>query len=82
MPYKRKQKKKPIDYIVPNAIYRGIVTGYDHLLIKQPVYEEIPINNFNSNEDDPNDDDKLDNIYEVVSGSALNAIRIIKNLKI
>jgi len=81
----RRQKNKPIDNIVPNAIHRGIVTDYDYMLINPPLYEETTISNFNlnlnytdPNEDDPNDADS--NTYEAVTGSALNAIRIIKKL--
>ena len=90
MPNKRKNKNKnknkslycpPSIPRVPNAIQHGIVTGFDFMRNQSIIYNIPPEfesnENSNSNEDDPSDTNENSN-YNIVSGSSINAIKMIK----
>jgi hypothetical protein len=86
MPRKSKSKSKQIQIPqlprVPNAIHRGIVTGFDYMLITQNNLSK-PIELISLDEDDPCSED-IENIsyneYLAVNGSAINAIKMLKNI--
>jgi len=93
MSRKRKSKKKtlhcpPQIERVPNAIRHGIVTGYDYMRNQQIIYNsqsQLDSNeNLNLNEDDPSDTNTNENEnenYNIVQGSSINAIKMIKLIK-
>ena len=88
MTRKRKSKKKtlychPQIERVPNAIRHGIVTGYDYMRNQPNIYNSSsPLDsneNSNLNEDDPSDITNTN--YNVVQGSSISAIKMIKLIK-
>ena len=85
---KNKQIQMPQLPRVPNAIHRGIVTGFDYMLILQNTSNEsnlskqIELNS--SDEDDPCSEESEDisySKYDCVNGSAINAIKMLKNIR-
>jgi hypothetical protein len=78
MPKKSKQKYTPPPQLqrVPNAIYRGIVSDFNYMLISENVLNNLKKSNelIESNEDDPSIN------YDIVTGSSINAIKMIKKL--
>jgi hypothetical protein len=87
MPSNKKKNRKKINKVIsheriPNALRRGILPDHVYLISVIPVIpktSETFTNNLEEDPIDPNSESELN--YGSVSGSALNIIRHLKNLK-